>query len=675
MEVTSPPAQNDPKFRVGPQAPPPPPSKSLDALKSEASPSKAAPVSPLGDLRFNRPYFLVPLDPLPNGDPDRLVKDARKRIQAWMETQPTPVTDVFIISHGWHRNFYQAYAGYDRIMSRAAILLHRRRLQTDPDPPFNPLFLFAHWHSDPGANEFYDPAGRRKKPLFLQNAGALFEPLDPALGFFTTDFEEMYALLTELASPGTDALNNPVYASRSSKLYACLQNYRIKDSPTDLTPDEKVAVLWRCYNEAEPTGLLTDQNEETREVLPMRKAAGRLIGIGASLTAAAVGPFAMLGFLGKWLTPLSNWFSHQNGLLILAGLVGFYLLEWFYLVIAGKHRDQYLQTPEVRKNRGIPVLSFAAWVVLFVPPAVVVVCFCLVTYLFGERLKGVLLWNERQDPRKWKTEGELASEAGENEIPITPREKIIGIARWPNRLAMKASANDSLLYRLTSALDQQLAVAEMQRLGAETGGRLADFLVSLVGESGVKPNRTKIHLIGHSFGGMVICNAVRKMALHPAYALQFGGEETTPFSTVCTLQGAMSSAWFVPEETVQKRIRVLGAVYTRYDTATGYIYPFGFGGRLACGSVGWFLGDKLQAGVRSYGKNGTFATLVKPPHFDPPPEPIRAGTERYVLNLDASHIEFEGPPLSGGAHTDIYRDDVVNLLWGVVRLGRGDKDG
>ena len=633
---------------------------------------------PPGDLRFSRSYFLVPLDETELSN--RLRSEVRGDIAKWITGRE--VTDVFVISHGWHRNFYQAYAGYDRIVSRMAILLRRNRLQIadTESAPFNPLFIFAHWHSDPGGDGFYDPAGRRKKPLFLQNINALFEPIDPANRHLTTDFEDMYELMSELASPGQDALNKK-FAKQSTELYGRLQAYRIKDTLADLTPEEKVSTLWRCYNEADPTGLLNDQTEKTRDVLPFRRAFGRVVAIAVVGASSVLGPFAMLGLLGKgivwtqkhipwltmWITPVENFFSTWNGWALLMALLAFYGLQWAYLKFAGQQGDDYATTPTVRKNRGIPVLNAIAWVVLIVPCALIVLAFCLVTYLLRPIFRNIFLWDERN--------GNVNEPPpNENEIKRTPRETIIGLARWPNQLAMRASANDSLLYRLVSSLDQQLAVAEMQRLGAISGGRLADFLNGVFRDDGLEPERAKLHLIGHSFGGMVICNAARKLILPPKEegkpSKTIFGQHSPGIATLCTVQGAMWSAWFVGEETVQKQIKVLAAVHTRYDTATGYIYPFGFGARLASGSVGWFLGEELQRGVKVYGKNSEFASLVRPPVLNPAPTPIVAHSERYVLNLDASHIEFEGPTLSGGAHTDIYRDDLVNLLWSVVRLGR-----
>jgi len=39
------------------------------------------------------------------------------------------------------------------------------------------------------------------------------------------------------------------------------------------------------------------------------------------------------------------------------------------------------------------------------------------------------------------------------------------------------------------------------------------------------------------------------------------------------------------------------------------------------------------------------------------------------MSLDASRLEYEGNPAAGGGHDDIFKDDVVNLLWSVTNVG------
>ena len=63
---------------------------------------------------------------------------------------------------------------------------------------------------------------------------------------------------------------------------------------------------------------------------------------------------------------------------------------------------------------------------------------------------------------------------------------------------------------------------------------------------------------------------------------------------------------------------------------------------------------------------GLLASLTEPLHLrdhvtDPDGRPL-------VLNLDGSRIIFEGGIALGGGHGDIFKDDVVHLVWSVTTL-------
>ncbi len=156
------------------------------------------------DLRLQRPYFLVPLlVHTPRADEIAV----RERILAWSASKAAgPITDVFILSHGWHRNFFSATAAYDRIVSAFSVLLYRARL---PVPEtFNPLILTLHWHSDPGDDQWVDPSGRRNKPSFLDNVTRVFErplaaddqKLEPGQRFISV-FEDIFQLFGRCPCP------------------------------------------------------------------------------------------------------------------------------------------------------------------------------------------------------------------------------------------------------------------------------------------------------------------------------------------------------------------------------------------------------------------------------------------------------------------------------------------
>lgn len=130
---------------------------------------------PEQNLRPCRRYFWVPLNPryAPPAQPDAQHDNQSNNLQAnnapfqnsydaaieqiidWLKKpkqKETEFTDVFVVSHGWHRNLFGAAAAYDRLLSRFLLLLYTGRLplQRDNRRRFNPLILGLHWHSDPG---------------------------------------------------------------------------------------------------------------------------------------------------------------------------------------------------------------------------------------------------------------------------------------------------------------------------------------------------------------------------------------------------------------------------------------------------------------------------------------------------------------------------------------------
>src|SRR5689334_17764167 len=112
----------------------------------------------MSNLRSSRPYFLVNLLDARFPYEDRVVAD---EITAYA-ANALP-TDVFVVSHGWHRNLFDGVMAYDRLFSRLAGLDSRRRLQLTKPAPFRPIFIGLHWNSDPGTDEWLDRTGRRDK--------------------------------------------------------------------------------------------------------------------------------------------------------------------------------------------------------------------------------------------------------------------------------------------------------------------------------------------------------------------------------------------------------------------------------------------------------------------------------------------------------------------------------
>lgn len=650
------------------------------------------------DLRVLRPYFLVPLDPVelsPTATPSATslphpAQEALDRIVKQVNApEAPPLTDVYVISHGWHRTFYTAVSGYDRLMSRFSVLRRRGRIETEPGLPYHPLFLAIHWHSDPGPENHYDPDGRRHKDNFLQNAELLFVPDDPGANF-TNDFEDLFEFLSCVASPGGPTALDQSFDENAFELAQVLKRYRIRDAINDNPrPDDAsfpldpalVSLVWRCYNESSPKGLLLDQDAPPGTFMDLKRAINLLL----TFVISALGPLLILGWLKSWrppfiVTPLQKigdaiyyavkpqvqavlppvlkigWLTHYLSSTV--GVLLVYIPLWalcaLYLWVAQYRRSQECEGPwHVRKESGNVLLNVLTWIVVQLPLALLLVGFALTTYVAGWFLKGFLVWNEREGAPDENLP------LRDNHIPASFREELLALVRWPLWWLMRTSATDSPVYRLTVAIDQQLSVVEMQRRGTETGGRLALFLDQLYDRCPQLVD-SRLHMVGHSFGAVAVSNGARRLVLaeNPGFISRFPPDRF-PFYTICVIQGAMASAWYSMETRLRSQIRFLAAIYTRYDTATGFFYSVGYNARLGVGNVGLFVeGDPIPV----YGHNGEFATLTAPPTLDPPPIP-QPPVGNCKVNLDASRFEYQGPPTAGGAHSDIFKDDLVCLLW------------
>ena len=82
-------------------------------------------------------------------------------------------------------------------------------------------------------------------------------------------------------------------------------------------------------------------------------------------------------------------------------------------------------------------------------------------------------------------------------------------------------------------------------------------------------------------------------------------------------------------------------------------------GRYAAGFVGL-----LEDGDFKLQQRGFYASLVRPPRLE-----VRLSPDgQAVVNLDASRLINGGAIASGGGHSLVFRDDVIHLLWPVIRL-------
>ena len=216
------------------------------------------------------------------------------------------------------------------------------------------------------------------------------------------------------------------------------------------------------------------------------------------------------------------------------------------------------------------------------------------------------------------------------------------------------------------------AMKHRARHVGETGvHRLLADLQSAAGD------RTRFHLMGHSFGCIVVTAAVAGPIEH--------GELTNRLSRAVTslflVQGAMSlwslaeSIPFPPKEPGFYRpmqldpLLVSGPIVTTqssFDGAVGTFFPLG----AKAGHDRVLAADDLP----EYGGVGTFGLHGTEPPPAPDPKLILAVDAQYIFeprriyNIDSSRVIRNGSGPSG-AHSDIEHPEVAHLFWAAALTG------
>lgn len=196
-------------------------------------------------------------------------------------------------------------------------------------------------------------------------------------------------------------------------------------------------------------------------------------------------------------------------------------------------------------------------------------------------------------------------------------------------------------------------------------GGAAGLLREIMGRS-----QARIHLIGHSFGTIVLAGAVRGPGDQPV-------PPPRPVDSLVLVQGAVSLWAFAPQVpagigsgrgyfadvVTPPFVRgVVLATRTRWDYAVGRFYP------LAVGLVNQFLlGDELPkfGGIGAFGIQGVAGSVELPPLV--PGATVQAGLEPgTVYNVDASAVIAT---LSGvaGAHNDLAHSELGWLAWSAAK--------
>jgi hypothetical protein len=651
-----------------------------------------------GDLRTARPYFLIPLlgseaASEPDCYRDRVIEYVKDR----------QFTDVFVISHGWHRNFFSGVAAYDRLLSRFTALSQRGRLQPKTQP-FRPLFLAMHWNSDPDADGWVDTAGLRSKDSFLAAANELFEPaVGASEGSLRNTLEDLYEFMTYISAPDVSALRSDMDAQATTLLRALVTQSEVSGrlgGGPPATPEEKAALIWRCYDEADPQRVLLDQSEPpvpfanpltaVSNLLKFAIAALGLIGLLGAIPPLLrffhVEPLVLLARVMGWLRELPvtgrivTWVSPPSGDLHLLRLL-LVLTVTALAILGGTILWQQL-VRRAKGARGLPVLAVGSWVPLQALLTLPLAIYLFATFLFRTPLVLLALipvlipgwYGAHLGLLLAFLVGCLAFSfmAGALNLgvaslfnerpPVSPRvrDALAWVAWQPIHWFRLSVAPDSASLGLAAALEKQLAFWEMQRKGTASGqaaGQFLDGLLRRLKEDGSPALATaRIHLIGHSFGGLALANAARYLA-----------GVARPFDSLILLQAAMGSAWFAREPWCRDGARVRGVlacIYSAYDMANGFFYPAVNNGRMAAGYVGLCQVGDRRGQAQGFGKDGLFASLSQPPDLGS----RVSGVAPYALNLDASRLIYQGSPAAGGGHDDVYKDDVIHMLWAITQL-------
>jgi hypothetical protein len=703
------------------------------------------------DVMHCRPYFMVPLlETSFVGEHQILwdeiaqhVTDIKKATQA--PAGSPPITDLFVMSHGWHRNYFSGIAAYDRLLSRFSVLRSRGRLRTAEEPPeerdpkaFRPIFIGLHWNSDPTADDWVDSSGRRNKDSFLDNARKLFELRgSPNDGKFVTDFEDFFEYMSCVSAPDQDAVYWS-YNYTAAGLFKSLNDYVVRGMETNKAGlDEKVSTVWRCYFESQNKVFVTSQDVKPKPVGSFLDAVSTLFSflLALGLIGLPLLPKVMAWFGGTvWATQIrGTLFNWTDKVLTFLGLpetdiartlvagVGVAVGCGLFLAILAAERHELKRKSSAR---GFPILEAVLWLPFQILCTLPLLVFLLLTWFFRTLLVllaipvlicGPALIPATSSIKAWHVAlgivvicAILSLVLSQSKKPLkgifrekltlpgddarNPRDWLAAIARFPIRkLLHNAVARDSALATIGTGLDNQFAFFELQRKGVNAGRDAGRFLGKLYAAC-PELKQARLHFFCHSFGGLVVLNAARTLlcTYEPAKKrilnwkksdakqrelrkrfenqpkLAEAERQKLTVTSLTLVQAAVASSWFYKEdELIGKIENGLACAYSRYDTANSTWYPLANNGRNAAGCVGLCEVPKhlnSRRGLLEIGSKGELALVVKPPDI------VLNCIAPAQLNLDCSRIVYEGPVATGGGHSDIYKDDIVNLLWAVTQI-------
>jgi hypothetical protein len=210
---------------------------------------------------------------------------------------------------------------------------------------------------------------------------------------------------------------------------------------------------------------------------------------------------------------------------------------------------------------------------------------------------------------------------------------------------------------------RQLSYWTMKKRARSIGeGGMHSFLTKLQAATGAR--RTRIHLMGHSFGTIVISSMI-------------GGPDaraplSRPIDSVTLVQGAVSLWCFAAKipfgsggngyfNHILNDQKVKGPIVvtrSKYDKAVGVLYPFA--SRIN-GSASFDLANAFP----EYGAIGAFGIQGTNQGTDGKLLPVGGQYEfakQRIYNLESSQFICKGDGVSG-AHSDIDGQEVAHLIW------------
>jgi hypothetical protein len=210
---------------------------------------------------------------------------------------------------------------------------------------------------------------------------------------------------------------------------------------------------------------------------------------------------------------------------------------------------------------------------------------------------------------------------------------------------------------------RQLSYWTMKKRARTIGeGGMHDFL--LYAQTASRESDTRIHLMGHSFGTIVISAMLGGKGAH--------GKLQRPVNSVALLQGAVSlwcyaptipfhnagSGYFSPIISDGKIRGPLITTQSRFDKAVGNFYP------LASQIYGTpsFVNQLPEYGaIGAYGLQGLDPSIQSDIRMLPAGGEYKFSTAK-VYNLESSEFICHGDGPSG-AHSDIAGPEVANAIW------------